>query len=206
MVKEIRICVEGGGDSKETKASIRRGFGVFLGQLRDIARERCIRWQIIACGPHNAAFDNFLLAHQTHPEAFNVLLVDSESSVGTTPWRHLQQVDGWQTPDISDDYCHLMVQAMEAWLIADRDALIRFYGQRFNPNALPDNEDVEVVTKDDLERSLQSATRNTSKGPYHKLRHGARLLEEIDPDKVRLKARHCNRLFTTIAGRLGTQI
>ena len=49
MVSEVRVYVEGGGEGKETKASIRRGFGMFLGHLRNIAREQRIRWQIIAC-------------------------------------------------------------------------------------------------------------------------------------------------------------
>ena len=84
MVNEVRIYAEGGGAGKDTKAAIRRGFGEFLRQLRTLARERRIRWNIIACGPRNAAFDAFKTALRTHTTAFNVLLVDAEG-VWTKP-------------------------------------------------------------------------------------------------------------------------
>ena len=54
------------------------------------------------------------------------------------PKAHLMSRDGWNLPDISAERYRLMVQMMEAWLVADRDALSRFYGQRFNANAIPE--------------------------------------------------------------------
>lgn len=43
MTNEIRIYIEGGGDSKDGKAEIRKGFGAFLVSLREMARKRRIR-------------------------------------------------------------------------------------------------------------------------------------------------------------------
>jgi len=86
MVNEVRIYAEGGGDGKDTKATIRRGFGEFLSDLRGLARERRIRWKIIACGPRDTAFDAFRTALRTHADAFNILLVDGEGPVNRTPW------------------------------------------------------------------------------------------------------------------------
>lgn len=57
-----------------------------------------------------------------------------------------------------------MVQAMEAWFIADVETLKKFYGNGFKENSLPKTSNVEIITKDSLEPSLKNATRNTTKG------------------------------------------
>lgn len=198
MISEIRIYAEGGGDSISAKAAVRLGFGTFLKPLRDTARRLRIRWNIAACGSRNSAFDDFAIAVRSHPESFNVLLVDSEGPVVTTPWEHLHRRDGWPTPGLPDAHCHLMVQTMEAWLIADRDVLVRFYGPQFNAGRLPGHSDVEQVDKGMLLNALRAATRSTGKGVYHKIHHGPKLLARLDPLKVRDAARHCDRLFATL--------
>ncbi len=86
--------------------------------------------------------------------------------------------------------------------MADREALARFYGQGFRATALPAREDVEGIPKADLEAALANATRDTQKGSYHKIRHGARILELVDPQTVRARAPHCDRLFTIVLGKL----
>lgn len=206
MTKEVRIYVEGGGDEKESKAAVRRGFGGFLIGLRDAAQDRRIRWHIVACGSRNATLDNFRTALRTHPDAFNVLLVDAEGPIACSPREHLRQRDGWELPDLPDDHFQLMVQMMEAWLIADPDTLAAHYGQGFNKRAIPRNPDVEQVDRPSIEHGLKAATRRTSKGEYHKIRHGPILLERIDPGKVRVAARHCERLFAVVAGKMGATV
>lgn len=123
------MYVEGGGEGSQTKAAVREGFQRFLQDIVRAARSRKVRWQIVACGPRQAAFENFLLALDTHPDAFNVLLVDSEGPVNHGPKEHLKSRDGWNLPDINAKHYHLMVQMMEAWLVADRDALSRSMAQ-----------------------------------------------------------------------------
>jgi hypothetical protein len=202
VVNEVRIYAEGGGGGKDTKAAIRRGFGEFLRQLRALARDRRIRWNIIACGPRNAAFDAFKTALRTHAAAFNVLLVDAEGAVNQTPWGHLQERDGWNHQHVADDHCHLMVQMMEAWFVADIDTLESFYGNGFRRQAIPARNEVEAIDKAILETALQNATRDSCKGPYHKIRHGSKLLCLIDSQIVRSKASHCERLFGTLAHKI----
>jgi hypothetical protein len=90
MVEEIRIYIEGGGDGKNTKALLREGFSNFLKDLIQIARSKRIRWQIIICGSGNNAFNDFKNALATHPDAYNVLLVDSEAPVNKSAWEHLK--------------------------------------------------------------------------------------------------------------------
>jgi hypothetical protein len=203
VVSEVRIYVEGGGDDKEGKARLREGFGHFLDDLRVMARRGRIRWRIIACGPRHAAYRNFQHALKDHPGAFNVLLVDSEGPVSDTPWLHLHRQDKWSSLDTTAKQCHLMVQMMEAWLIADMKALKEFYGPGFNTNPIPNNPNVEEIPKQALESALQAATRKTTKGEYHKVRHSPKILAQLNVAKVRNAAPHCDRLFKTLGEKLG---
>lgn len=202
VVTEIRIYAEGGGDSKDTKAFLREGFSAFLQDLSSIARDKRIRWQVVTCGGRNATFEAFRTALEQHSDAFNVLLVDSESPVQTTPWAHLEQRDAWPDSGIHDDHCHLMTQAMEAWFVADVPALRAFYGQGFRQNSLPRNPDVEQIPKDQLEPSLIAATRDTKSGEYHKADHAWKILKLIKPATVRDASRHCERLFVTLRAKM----
>lgn len=203
MVSEIRIYVEGGGDGSDSKAAVRRGFGQFLDPVRQLARNRRCRWQIVACGGRNAAFDAFKTALREHRDAFNILLVDAEGPVSSPPWAHVCARDGWDRPNAEEDQCHLMVQAVEAWLIADPEALSEFYGQGFHAQSLPARHDVESVERRDLVAALERATRSTSKGAYHKIEHCPKILARLGQSAVRSRAPHCARLFQTIERLVG---
>lgn len=206
MVKEVRIYIESGGDGRNQKASIRQGFSQFLKELVELAKSKKIKWDIIICGSRNNAFRDFQNALTSHPEAFNVLLVDAEAPVTlNSPWQHLKFRDNWDKPSgIDDSNCHLMVQAMEAWFIADIQTLTKFYGKGFKEKAIPKNSNVESIDKDSLEPSLKSATCNTTKGEYQKIKHASKLLELLDVDKVRQTSPYCDRLFTTIQEKIKT--
>ncbi|MEH2240495.1 DUF4276 family protein [Nostoc sp.] len=205
MVTEVRIYIEGGGDGKNTKALIRQGFSQFLKPLVEIAKSKKIKWDITICGSRNNAFRDFRNALKSHPEAFNLLLVDAEASVTTlSPWEHLKFRDNWDAPSgVDDSHCHLMVQAMEAWFISDMATLKKFYGQGFKENSIPKNANVEIIDKDSLEPSLKAATRSTTKGEYQKIKHASKLLELLDVDKVRQASSYCDRLFTTLTETMG---
>lgn len=193
-MRGLAIYLEGGGDSTEQKAKIRQGMGEFLSALRDRARTRRFRWKVISCGGRNAARDAFTHALETEPETYCVLLVDSEDQVDSTPIQHLRTRDGWTLPGTDGDQIHLMVRAMESWIVADPDALAAYYGQRFRPNALPAALDLESVPKVDVAHALEQATRDTQKGRYQKIRHGADLLARINPVRVEARCGHCRRL------------
>jgi len=203
-VTEIRVYVEGGGDRAQGKAAIREGFGKFLSELREKARDKRIRWSIVACGGRGATYDAFRTALSSHADAFNVLLVDSEGPVTAQPWQHLKARDNWDASGCSDDVCHMMVQDMEAWIVADADALQGFYGNGFRRGVLPGARDIETVSRDTVAESLTRATKDTAKGQYHKLRHGPKLLAQIEPAKVRSRASHCDRLFIELERAIGT--
>ncbi len=197
MVSEIRIYVEGGGDSSDTKAKFRTGMSQFLQDLKELARNKSISWRIIACGTRNSTLDDFRNALSSHPNALNVLLVDAEAPLtASMPTVHLQKRDdNWDLTGILDEQCHLMVEVMENWFLADVDALKSFYGQQFNCNAIPPTQNVEQIAKADVETALVKATRNTQKGEYHKIKHGTQLLGKVNPAIVRKRAPFCDRLF-----------
>ena len=136
----------------------------------------------------------------THPNAFIILLVDSEAPVTQPPWEHLQSRDNWDAPaGVDETNCYLMVQAMEAWFMADIDTLKKIYGQGFKENAIPKKSNVETIEKDLLEPRLKTASRDTkSKGEYQKIQHASKLLGMLKVDKVRKASSECNRIFTTL--------
>jgi hypothetical protein len=128
-----------------------------------------------------------------------VLLVDAEAPVTVaTPTVHLQRRDSWDMTGITDEQCHLMVEVMENWFLADVDALESFYGKGFNRNAIPPTQNVEQIAKTTVERVLADASRNTTKGKYHKIQHGTQLLAKVNPAIVRSRAPYCDHLFTVL--------
>jgi hypothetical protein len=198
MVAEIRVYVEGGGDGQETKARVRRGFSEFFKDVVTRAREKRIGWRVVPCGSRDRTLDAFQIALRRHPDAFNIMLVDAEAPVTAEPRQHLRNRDGWDLGGVTDDRCHLMVQVVEAWLVADIEALQRYYGDGFNSNSIPRTVNVEQIDKPTLYSSLDAATRRTTKGVYHKIRHGPEILGRLDVSKVRKRAAHCERLFALL--------
>src|ERR1022692_1883281 len=95
-----------------------------------------------------------------------------------------------------------MIQVMEAWIVADPDAVEAHYGQHFLKNALPRAENLESIVKQRIYDAMKHATAKTQKGEYHKIGHAAALLEMIDPAKVRRRCPSCNRLFATLTERI----
>ena len=135
-------------------------------------------------------------------DEITVLLVDSEAPVtAETPAAHLRARPGdqWDLAGVPDDHVHLMVQAMETWIVADPEALAGYYGQGFQANALPARQNLEEESKDAVANALDGATRHTQKGRYHKLHHGSELLKRIDAAKVQQRCRYCDRLFAFLA-------
>ncbi len=155
--------------------------------------------RVIACGSRSVAFNDFKVGHK-EPGAVAILLVDSEGPVtADTPWQHLQDRDGWDRPlDTETDQCHLMVQVMESWFLADHEALAGFYGSEFRSGAIPQWQEIEMVPKGDVLSRLRQATISTRKGSYRKGRHGFEILENLDPNKVMNASPHAKRFVNSL--------
>ena len=197
MVKEIRLYVEGGGN-KDSRNELRKAFNSYFRELAQKGRDKGIPLRTIPCGNRNSTYEDFAKAIEDHRDAFVALLVDSEGPVSQTPWQHLN----WNPCGKNDDHCHLMVQMMEAWFIADVAKLKEFYGRGFNENAIPRDKDIERIEKSRLDSALKEATRNTSKKTYDKTRDAPRLLAIISAAKVREASRQCDRLFNILTAQI----
>lgn len=192
MVSEIRIYFEG-------KKELRSGFHDFLIEIIDQARAKRIRFDLIA--GEGAAVRDFMKALRTHKEAANILLIDSEGPDEGNLFDRLKKRKDWTPPKdshIDESQVLWMVQCMEAWFLADTDALQAYYGQDFIQGKLPGERNVEKIDKDLVLSSLKEAARNTKKKRYHKTRHAPYLLARIDPEKVK-KAHHCRRAFNNLS-------
>lgn len=193
----LTLYVEGGGDSKDLRTKCRRGFRRFLekagleGQMPRIS----------ACGSRRNAYDSFRTALHVGDRT-PILLVDSEEPLkAANPWEHLRnrKDDGWARPrGASAQHCHLMVQVMESWFLADRPALVSFFGPGFQEGSLPGNPAVEQINKADVLKGLAHATRDTTKGSYDKGPLSFTILGEIAPSAVESAAPAARRLLKVL--------
>jgi len=199
---KVKVYVEGGGDGQALRTRCRHGFSQFFQSAGLSGRMPAI----VACGSRNDAFESYCTALASAGQNdFPVLLVDSESAVAQEPWDHLKTRDNWQRPAGSrDEHAHLMVQCMEAWFVADRDLLVRFFGQGFRENPLPGSQDIEAIPKNDVFLALRMATRDSkTKGEYGKSEHSFEILGQLDPKKVRKASTHAGKLLDILMERCG---
>lgn len=194
----VRIYVEGGGNTGAVKSECRRGFAEFFKKFLPAGKQP----RVIACGSRNEALDDFCTALRNSRGEHIVLLVDAEAPVdpGQTVWTHLKQRDGWEPPQgATAENTHLMVQCMESWFLADPTELAQYFGQGFQTSALPRNPNIEAISKQDVFRALEAATRQTrTKGVYSKGGHSFAILARIDPAKVRGASVHAERLAVAL--------
>jgi len=191
----VKLYVEGGGDTEFLQSLCERGFRQFL----EAAGLQGKMPRIVACGGRGAAYDNFKTAmKKRQPGELPLLLVDSETAVagGARIWRHLLEHDGWKTPDgAKEDQAFVMVQCMETWFLADREALARFFAPDFKEKAIPQWPELEGVEKEKILEVLASATANCRKKVYAKGRLSFELFARISPAKVEKACPHAARFL-----------
>lgn len=111
-------------------------------------------------------------------DANGLLLIDSEGvDISRLAQRVASQIG-------RTDCAFFMVQKMEAWFIADQNALRNHFGDRFRERALPQNPNVEEVPAQDIDTALRNATRDCAKQRYSKGRDDVKLLEQHNPSTV----------------------
>jgi len=209
-VTEIAVYIEGGGHSAGLQAGLRQGFDALFREEKLKASEKKVGLRFICCGARDEAYKAFKNALKVHSEQINALLVDSESTIDSVPEdrtrdasirvAHLRkkegggvrgQGDGWILSDDISVRVHLMVQCMEAWIVADPDALETFYKPTFfKKEKLPKRANLEQESKADLYAVLEKETKDSQKGKYGKISHAGKLLVLIDPNKVAKRCPH----------------
>jgi hypothetical protein len=189
MVKELRIYFEG-------DEGLKQGFDRFLREIKEAAQSK--RWEFAAVATNGTPAKEYLIALKTHRRAWNVLLLDSDEALVRSSTSLLRR-KGLKGCD--PDSIFWMVEIMESWFLADIDALERYYRGSFKTKAVKGNPEVEKIPKGDVLARLENATRRTKAGKYQK-NHAFKLLELIDPAKVRKAAPNCDRMFRLILARL----
>jgi hypothetical protein len=171
MPREIRIYFEG-------DKSLKAGFDAFFGEIRERAgAAQCKLWIVATGGTPERDFD---IATRKHPAAWNILLRDSEG-----PWNRelstaLCAKHGWPRPQA--DSIFWMVEIMESWFHADKNALEDYYKSGFRKAALKANPNVEEISKRDVIEGLNAATKDTTEGKYHKTKHaGSTAVDQARP-------------------------
>lgn len=194
QVVSASLFVEGGGEHKRLIRACRRGFRRFI-ENAGVAGVP----NIVPCGSRGNAYRDFRAAIRDGVNA--LLLVDAEGPVTAQEvWQHLRANDNWERPTAAtDSQCHLMVQAMESWFLADADALASYYGQDFNRGALPANPNIELIPKEDVLAGLNRAARNTKKAGYKKGPDSYEILERLDPARVRNASLFAERFIQALS-------
>lgn len=196
---KAKLYVEGGGGGKDLRIACTEGFHKLLNKAG-------FRLRLVACGSRNAAFDRFKTALDGGEDHYPMLLVDSEAEVRDVgkPWSHLAERDRWRRPRrAKDDQAQLMVQCMETWCVADREALRRFFGQHLQENALPALGDLEKCPKDHIQKKLKHATRACGRNrTYSKGKRSFDLVAELDPRALRSELPHFVRLCDVLDEKL----
>ena len=101
----------------------------------------------------------------------------------------------WELSSPTDGQCHLMAQVMESWFLADPAALERFYGQGLRARQIPKRQNVEEVPKAEVMTVLETPTATRRRASTTRTSTGRCILESLDPQRVRARAPHCDRLF-----------
>jgi hypothetical protein len=177
MVNELRIYFEG-----DTQLSPK--------EVVEAARQRRCRCQLIAT--NGTPVEDFQNALQTHRDAWNILLLDSDAPFAGS---HADLCRSKNLDPKREDSVFWMVHVMESWFLADEFALRVLYGDRFSVYW---NKRVEEIPKGDVLAKLK----RLGGGEYHKIKHGTKLLARIDPATVRKAAPNCERMFRAMLARL----
>ena len=190
----VRIFIEGGGSGKISDKVFKEAWTKFFAAA-DLAGRMP---KVVRGEGRSTTFRKFRTARRRANELL-LLLVDSEGQVaaGHSAWQHLRARpdDNWeQPPEAGNDSAYLMVQVMETWFLADRDALRRFFGPSLNGNHFGQWPDLEKVHKDTVINALERATSNCQK-PYSKSKISFELLGQIDPNAVAAACPHADRLL-----------
>ena len=199
------IYVEGGAQNSALEGSLgRQAFSRFFSADPGLKVKRP---KVVLCGGRRAAYEAFVTAvRNPKPGVLPLLLVDSEIGVARdhTVWQHLKARpgDNWQKPEgAADDQAFLMVQVMETWFIADREAMQRFFGATFRNDAIPKWPKLEEVSKHAVYESLDKATTDCGPRKYAKGRLSFDLLATVSPAKVEAASPHAAALFERLRNR-----
>ncbi|MFZ2968089.1 MAG: DUF4276 family protein [Sulfuricurvum sp.] len=195
---KAKIYVEGGAkNNSQLNKELRMAFSLLFDKLGIKSKVS----KIIASGSRSEAFGDFKAAIKNKKfDEVILLLVDSEGCIDgdIKKWDYVKTRvgDNWEQPKSADeDNLFFMIECMESWFLADKDALKSFYGKDFHENALPKNTNLESTCKQTIYNALENATKDTTKGTYGKGAHSFKILGMLDANKVKNHGKHSKEFF-----------
>ncbi len=144
---EVYVYYEG---DKKLQPGLRKFLGEFYRQGTKI--------RLVAGG--GDCVGDFITGMKSNNNAINILLKDSEGRDIQEALREVKSHDHWDTKlgfQVGDEQLHFMVQVMESWFLADRQALRSYYGQDLLESRLPSNPNVEEISKRVCDKPFSSA-------------------------------------------------
>ncbi|MDR2675925.1 MAG: hypothetical protein LBC18_13925, partial [Opitutaceae bacterium] len=69
---ELRIYLEGGGDTADGRTKLRQGMDGFLKPLKDLARRQRWHWKLIPCKGRSETWDAFQNAREKHTTVMSI--------------------------------------------------------------------------------------------------------------------------------------
>ncbi len=188
------------------------GFDSLFRSQKEAARRNSISLKFVPSGGRGETFKTFRnKMDQAGSTQHIVLLVDSEGPIpaetdtkdeanANARVQHLVNRDGWSFRGVEPSHVHLMVQCMEAWILADLEQMGKFYKKNFRRNALPQLPNMENEAKTSIYSKIVAATKDTQKGEYSdannaKITHASKLLEMIRPEEI---SKRCPRFKTFV--------
>ncbi len=199
-MKNVKVYVEGATRGKRKNKSVNIEFRKAFHLLSEKVGVAHVP-EYVPCGGRSQtwdlAWDRFLKREQ---DEIIFLLVDSETRTNFGPkdaWKFLasQPLEPWTELDQRNArYVFLMVVMMETWLLADPDALARYFGDGFRSNQIPSWPKLEEIEKDSILETLSNATQECRKR-YKKGERSFEALAEADPNVIARKCPHAAYFF-----------
>lgn len=202
---KVRLYVEGGpvGVNSDALRAFRTAFKRHLVRLDSRLKDM----EVVARGSVHTTIKSYAEGfRQFSPESQVALLVDSDGPV-TAPScaEHLKpKLDAAGVPKNARALVFLMVQCMESWFIADLAALKQCFGGKLRDQVIPRHTDVEAVSVKDVLSALNESVKQTPTAKYHKVQHGTRILESLNPVQVAARSKHAGELHDFLRKAAGT--
>lgn len=158
--------------------------------------------QIVAAGDGPAAhkaYEKFVSRSEDDRIVF--LLIDSEQHKerDLPNWEFLSRTRKLRKPKAAGvNSLGLMVQCMETWFLADRDAAIGYFRLGKGGDPLPRHAHPELVPKVRILDSFDKASHQSRRRRYQKGADALALLGLVDPNIVAERCPHAERFFNAL--------
>jgi hypothetical protein len=169
------------GTSDTSNGDLRRGFHKLFEQKLKGKMPR-----IVMGDGKNQAINKFLKNRRSKK---SYLLVDLDSDESNRN-KHLVENDLAKKKDL----VFFMIQEMEAWFISQADILDKYYKEKIS-SRLSGQPAKDIPNPASF---LENLTAKTNKGKYHKVKHGAELLEMLNAYDLEKEFEDFSNLIKTI--------